>query len=673
MDYDAFLKLKEQFGDGDLAVLMHLAKMLQTPSAPEDPPVTPAIPHLAASRYRLNALDTTSDGQNADSDELLRDPPVLASEEKQPDEQTPSGGSTGRFGSTPGSASGGPTPVQSVTPGGSSARFHQEPSGSTPGSASGGPTPVQSVTPGGSSARFHQEPAGSTPGSASGGPTPVQSVTPGGPGGSKLGTSSSANPDSTNDPSQSECASTKLAFFKFLQSKKLESYFNLLNSHKITTLEEFSSLDESDIDSFCTVLLDKVEFRKILKETKATSSEESDEFLAKLTQKPGGFGTWLESQTLALDIIEYHKIAGTITNSQRNVIVEIVQSAAKRRGIKFNDLFYRKMATAIATTFGDDERYYYQPSYKTVDGKRVAPSGKLVKRKGSALEKLSKKMKANEMTGKATGPIENLNGQAAARDWLVRGRTPKEMVIDQWKNCFELRKQDISTAASLNEILEMYPIIKHPIGGNLIISDFDVMYPGATNSFFLNFHKLHDVLKPFLKTAHKSDKNDTRYRMYKQAPDDSSLRDLLLCYFLPLIIQTDYKIKGSNWRPSVTDAQKYFLMEIVTAGELNTGINKLTKELASASKKTPLQPHIAVVGKLENAAFKVIFGGSQYAVESVQHAIALCVQICVVLDLEYSFETFPVWCFLQQYLFQIPLQIAVPKSCDKLLKALAKA
>lgn len=117
----------------------------------------------------------------------------------------------------------------------------------------------------------------------------------------------------------------------------------------------------------------------------------------------------------------------------------------------------------------------------------------------------------------------------------------------------------------------------------------------------------------------------------------------------------------------------YFLSLFQTAGELNTGINKLTKELASASKKTPLQPHIAVVGKLENAAFKVIFGGSQYAVESVQHAIALCVQICFVLDLEYSFETFPVWCFLQQYLFQIPLQIAVPKSCDKLLKALAKA
>lgn len=234
MDYEAFLKLKEQFGDGDLAVLMHLAKMLQTPSAPEDPPVTPAIPHLAASRYRLNALDTTSDGQNADSDKLLPDPPGLASEEKQPDEQTPSGGSTGRFGWTP---------------------------------ASGGPTPAQTVTPGGSSARFHQEPSGSTPGSASGGPTPVQSVTPGGPGGSKLGTSSSANPDSTNDPSQSECASTKQAFFKFLQSKKLDSYFNLLNSHKITTLEEFSSLDESDIDSFCNVLLDKVEFRKILKET----------------------------------------------------------------------------------------------------------------------------------------------------------------------------------------------------------------------------------------------------------------------------------------------------------------------------------------------------------------------------------------------------------------------
>lgn len=42
-----------------------------------------------------------------------------------------------------------------------------------------------------------------------------------------------------------------------------------------------------------------------------------------------------------------------------------------------------------------------------MDGKRVAPSGKLVKRKGSALEKLSKKMKANEMTGKATGPIES--------------------------------------------------------------------------------------------------------------------------------------------------------------------------------------------------------------------------------------------------------------------------
>lgn len=96
-------------------------------------------------------------------------------------------------------------------------------------------------------------------------------------------------------------------------------------------------------------------------------------------------------------------------------------------------------------------------------------------------------------------------------------------------------------------------------------NDFERLFPNATNNFYQEFPLLHDQLTPFLMKVKKSDKNEARYELYKKSPKGNEIKNLLLVYFLPLLVKTDYKLKGSNWRPSVTDAQKFFLTEVLVS------------------------------------------------------------------------------------------------------------
>lgn len=91
--------------------------------------------------------------------------------------------------------------------------------------------------------------------------------------------------------------------------------------------------------------------------------------------------------------------------------------------------------------------------------------------------------------------------------------------------------------------------------------DFERLYPGATSSFYSRFPLLHNKLDKLISSAVTKDKAfQPLYDAYSHTSDGNK-KDYLLCLLLPLIVQTNYRIKGS-WKPSVRETQESFILEV---------------------------------------------------------------------------------------------------------------
>lgn len=92
------------------------------------------------------------------------------------------------------------------------------------------------------------------------------------------------------------------------------------------------------------------------------------------------------------------------------------------------------------------------------------------------------------------------------------------------------------------------------------------MYPGATKNFYSWFPLLHQKLDKVIKDAVSKDKTYQSLFDAYENEKDGHRKDYLLCMLLPIIIQTNYRIKG-NWKPSVKETQDSFILEVQVSWE----------------------------------------------------------------------------------------------------------
>ncbi|XP_062716968.1 uncharacterized protein LOC109408064 [Aedes albopictus] len=352
----------------------------------------------------------------------------------------------------------------------------------------------------------------------------------------------------------------------------LDNYNSIIiNDHGITSPREFSELQGTDVKLFCRVARDRVLFRKLLLNLKTLFNESAEaeegssavEMLTANSKKFKDFLGYLNSRSDGKAIMKYYEDNATLTNTLRNELAKMIVMDAAVEGLEINGKFYDLMSKKIAATFvTESPEIYYKPGYTTPEGGRIGPSGKLVKRKGTVLQSLGlKKPKEKKTDTVPTSTVIHGEEQLSARDWLVYGRSPIEMVRTNWEACFELRQEDIKKAKDLSELFQLYPILADPKAGFLIELDFERLYPGATSSFYSRFPLLHNKLDKLISSAVTKDKAfQPLYDAYSHTSDGNK-KDYLLCLLLPLIVQTNYRIKGS-WKPSVRETQESFILEV---------------------------------------------------------------------------------------------------------------
>lgn len=98
----------------------------------------------------------------------------------------------------------------------------------------------------------------------------------------------------------------------------------------------------------------------------------------------------------------------------------------------------------------------------------------------------------------------------------------KEFVFQNWKKCIEYRLKELMSCKDVNiyNIISSWPAYKQSFGYDLVNTfftlikkviennrfvayfqisiDFDGMYPGKSNNFFLNWSKLNEILPTYL-------------------------------------------------------------------------------------------------------------------------------------------------------------------------------
>ncbi|XP_055526733.1 uncharacterized protein LOC129719439 isoform X2 [Wyeomyia smithii] len=462
----------------------------------------------------------------------------------------------------------------------------------------------------------------------------------------------------------------------------LDNYANvIIHNHGITNITEYSELQECDLKLFCKVARDRVLLRKLLANLKTlqnasvdeteiseTGNEDTMEFSNSSSKTFENFSEYLRDRSEGKAIMRYYDEHGTLTNALRNEMVKIILMDATAQGIETNSNFNDFISQKIVATFPNESAEIYYKSGHTIEGTRKGATGKLLKRKSQVLEALGIRKPKIKRTDNQIPAVITDEEQLNARTWLLDGRSPIETVRENWEACFELRRSDVENAKDTVEVFQLYPILKTPKSTFLIDLDFERMHPGATSNFYARFPLLHQKLETHIRCAVSKDKTYLPLLEAYETSMDGDKKDYLLCMLLPLILQTNYRVKG-NWKPSVRETQNSFILEVETADDIAERIDERINFLKGKFDNVCLQPQIVAVGATRSdTGLFVIFEGTEYIADNILHAVCICVQISCVLNLQYAPDCKPLWLFVQSYLFKISASnTELPKSTRHLL------
>nr|XP_029724782.1 uncharacterized protein LOC115264890 [Aedes albopictus] len=161
----------------------------------------------------------------------------------------------------------------------------------------------------------------------------------------------------------------------------------IIDTHGITTAEEFSELQENDLDLFCRIARDRVMFRKLLANMKTLFNPEpaavlKTETVNQLveTQSPQtpktfkNFQEYLSSRPEGKGILAYYQEHKTLTNTLRNNMVKMIFTDAVAEGITLNSKFKEIMTKKITDLFTTENTVlleYYQQQAIHANAKAV--------------------------------------------------------------------------------------------------------------------------------------------------------------------------------------------------------------------------------------------------------------------------------------------------------------
>ncbi|XP_034936373.1 uncharacterized protein [Chelonus insularis] len=247
--------------------------------------------------------------------------------------------------------------------------------------------------------------------------------------------------------------------------------------------------------------------------------------------------------------------------------------------------------------------------------------------------------------------------------WLVHNRESTE-VLNHWNSSYILREIDLDEKnyASIEDVLNNWPILKESKSFELIEKDFDRKFPNAGNTFILEWDKFFGNLLNLY--GQKITDQDSIYVKLLDNKDSQLRADsktaiqfyLLASLMAPKSNKTRVKKKEKTtnnerlgfWKPSIAESREGFILHVQIPGDIETRI--YSKQKALIQKGLHLQPLVIAIGEdLTNITKSYVrFESVTYELPSLLKAIDVLFKIYLVFNLAYPLEC-ENFCYLIQW------------------------
>lgn len=119
----------------------------------------------------------------------------------------------------------------------------------------------------------------------------------------------------------------------------------------------------------------------------------------------------------------------------------------------------------------------------------------------------------------------------------------------------------------------------------------------------------------------------------------------------PLVTSTRVK-KNKKWKPSKSEVQDAFLLQLNTIDELEASLERQrTKCLQNGDTLQPLP--IIIGNNFDTLKCLIAIDSYIFETESVLNCIDICFKLYHSLNANYPTESQHIWCFMQKYIYDL--------------------
>uniref|UniRef100_A0A1Y1LUZ3 SAM domain-containing protein n=1 Tax=Photinus pyralis TaxID=7054 RepID=A0A1Y1LUZ3_PHOPY len=349
--------------------------------------------------------------------------------------------------------------------------------------------------------------------------------------------------------------------------------------------------------------------------------------------------TLLCTSVFGSEILEYYNKNKFLDMKRRNKLTEIIikhvfDYVAKYR---LTPEDYNVLASKIITLFPKETAStYYVPAIRKRDSitrKPILARGKLVDKCRNLLhdcgpsviirKRKSSYLDEDDSYGHTKERQIVLESDELKNDmiWLQNRHEPWDEVLTKWKNTYGLRK--LSTAATVREFFEEWPILKKDNSEVLINLDFEREYPQSTLKLILDWESAFQKIFEYKSLTIKDKFCEELITLLNSEgiTEDSTFaaQISILAYLVPPKGKINLGSKNL-WKFSSAEAVNSIICHAKIPGDVDEIIRK-NKETAAIKKQT-VQPYMIVEGpslkQLNN--FYIVVDELRYQTKSAKQA-----------------------------------------------------
>lgn len=356
-----------------------------------------------------------------------------------------------------------------------------------------------------------------------------------------------------------------------------------------------------------------------------------------------------------------------LDESQRNRITQIIGSFLLELDDNPDHHAFPKLTKKIKDIFPNEVAgAYYIAPYEGSKGNTHAtgkiPSAiKNIKRKRKlmgAVPGRSKNTKKSSNPTRANFDVLNQPETAEVKGavaWLAHGRSPWPTVLQKWQIAAPTRFRMIFKTEHkfANDYIEAFPVLGHNSGYELLLQDFELMYPTAKSLF----QKWDCFVKKTLSFAKRQIKEKSCKAILKLCDRPQIERDNVagvILHILPALkSHHQAQVNGASVKMSIDQARDSYLVTVHTVNDIKRAVTERREKLKSEDGGG--QPLIVLVGSSPDAieSAHVSVATLRFDCDSVVHAIDVFFKSCQALHVCYPPESEHIWTVLQVGVYEI--------------------